>query len=49
MTEITDFKVKKIITVDPRRPVGTHVAVRGGESWPTATRSAQGPLGPFLA
>jgi predicted amidohydrolase YtcJ len=30
MSDITVFKAKKIITMDPNRPEATHVAVRGG-------------------
>ncbi len=31
MSEITVFKAKKIITLDPNRPLATHVAVRSGK------------------
>ena len=31
MSDITVFKAKKIITMDPNRPVATHVAVREGK------------------
>lgn len=48
MSDITVFNARKILTMDPNRPIATHVAVRDGHVLAVGDETCADPWGPAL-